>query len=139
MDELANKLVKEFDVRSAGIQVTAGSMSGGNQQKAVIARELNRDNDLIIAAQPTRGLDVGAVEYIHQRLIAQRNAGKAVLVVSFELDEILNLSDRIAVINAGQIVGIVNAKDTNKQELGLLMTGMSLTDARAALKETVNA
>ena len=138
MDELANKLVKEFDVRSAGIQVTAGSMSGGNQQKAVIARELNRDNDLIIAAQPTRGLDVGAVEYIHQRLIAQRHAGKAVLVVSFELDEILNLSDRIAVINAGQIVGIVNAKDTNKQELGLLMTGMSLTDARAALKETVN-
>ncbi|CAM3191882.1 ABC transporter ATP-binding protein [Leuconostoc rapi] len=139
MDNLAQKLVKEFDVRSAGIQVTAGSMSGGNQQKAVIARELNRDNDLIIAAQPTRGLDVGAVEYIHQRLIAQRNAGKAVLVVSFELDEILNLSDRIAVINAGQIVGIVNAKDTNKQELGLLMTGMSLTDARAALKETVNA
>lgn len=139
MDKLANKLVKEFDVRSAGIQVLAGSMSGGNQQKAVIARELNRDNELVIAAQPTRGLDVGAIEYIHQRLIDQRNAGKAVLVVSFELDEILNLSDRIAVINAGKIVGIVDAKDTNKQELGLLMTGMSLSDARAALKEEVDA
>lgn len=139
IDQVANKLVKEFDVRSAGIQVTAGSMSGGNQQKAVIARELNRDNELIIAAQPTRGLDVGAVEYIHQRLIAQRDAGKAVLVVSFELDEILNLSDRIAVMNAGKIVGIVNAKDTNKQELGLLMTGMSLADARAALKKEVDA
>jgi len=139
MDKLANKLVEEFDVRAAGIQVTAGSMSGGNQQKAVIARELNSDNELIIAAQPTRGLDVGAIEYIHQRLIAQRNAGKAVLVVSFELDEILNLSDRIAVINAGKIVGIVDAKDTNKQELGLLMTGMSLSDARAALKEEVDA
>ncbi|CDX65519.1 Nucleoside ABC transporter, ATP-binding protein [Leuconostoc citreum] len=139
MDKLANKLVEEFDVRAAGIQVTAGSMSGGNQQKAVIARELNRDNELIIAAQPTRGLDVGAIEYIHQRLIAQRNAGKAVLVVSFELDEILNLSDRIAVINAGKIVGIVDAKDTNKQELGLLMTGMSLSDAQAALKEEVDA
>ncbi|MCP1276848.1 ABC transporter ATP-binding protein [Leuconostoc citreum] len=139
MDKLANKLVEEFDVRAAGIQVTAGSMSGGNQQKAVIARELNRDNELIIAAQPTRGLDVGAIEYIHQRLIAQRNAGQAVLVVSFELDEILNLSDRIAVINAGKIVGIVDAKDTNKQELGLLMTGMSLSDARAALKEEVDA
>lgn len=139
MDKLANKLVKEFDVRSAGIHVLAGSMSGGNQQKAVIARELNRDNELVIAAQPTRGLDVGAIEYIHQRLIDQRNDGKAVLVVSFELDEILNLSDRIAVINAGKVVGIVDAKDTNKQELGLLMTGMSLADARAALKEEVHA
>ncbi|WP_314425797.1 ABC transporter ATP-binding protein [Leuconostoc lactis] len=139
MDKLANELVKEFDVRSAGIHVLAGSMSGGNQQKAVIARELNRDNELVIAAQPTRGLDVGAIEYIHQRLIDQRNDGKAVLVVSFELDEILNLSDRIAVINAGKVVGIVDAKDTNKQELGLLMTGMSLADARAALKEEVHA
>ncbi|WP_420062955.1 ABC transporter ATP-binding protein [Leuconostoc lactis] len=139
MDKLANELVKEFDVRSAGIHVLAGSMSGGNQQKSVIARELNRDNELVIAAQPTRGLDVGAIEYIHQRLIDQRNDGKAVLVVSFELDEILNLSDRIAVINAGKVVGIVDAKDTNKQELGLLMTGMSLADARAALKEEVHA
>lgn len=139
MDKLANELVKEFDVRSAGIHVLAGSMSGGNQQKAVIARELNRDNELVIAAQPTRGLDVGAIEYIHQRLIDQRNDGKAVLVISFELDEILNLSDRIAVINAGKVVGIVDAKDTNKQELGLLMTGMSLADARAALKEEVHA
>jgi simple sugar transport system ATP-binding protein len=112
-------------------------MSGGNQQKAVVARELDRDNDLIIAAQPTRGLDVGAIEYIHRRLIDQRTAGKAVLVVSFELDEILNLSDRIAVINAGKIVGIVDAKETNKQELGLLMTGMSLEAAREALKEEV--
>ncbi|MGX7052346.1 ABC transporter ATP-binding protein [Leuconostoc palmae] len=139
MDNLAQKLVTEFDVRAAGIQVTAGSMSGGNQQKAVIARELNRENELIIASQPTRGLDVGAIEYIHQRLIDQRDAGKAVLVVSFELDEILNLSDRIAVINAGKIVGIVDAKDTNKQELGLLMTGMSLSDAKSALKQEVDA
>jgi simple sugar transport system ATP-binding protein len=133
IDDLANQLVEEFDVRSAGIHVNGGSLSGGNQQKAVIARELNRANDLVIAAQPTRGLDVGAIEYIHKRLIEQRSNGKAVLVVSFELDEILNLSDRIAVINSGQIVGIVDAKATNKQELGLLMTGMSVEEARAAI------
>jgi simple sugar transport system ATP-binding protein len=136
IDAFAQKLVVDFDVRAAGIHIAAGSMSGGNQQKAVIARELNRDNDLVIAAQPTRGLDVGAIEYIHQRLIDQRDAGKAVLVVSFELDEILNLSDCIAVINQGKIVGIVDAKDTNKQELGLLMTGMSVAEARAALAQT---
>lgn len=133
MDDLANRLTEQFDVRSAGIHVTGGSLSGGNQQKAVLARELDRDNSLVIVAQPTRGLDVGAIEYIHGQLIKQRTEGKAVLVVSFELDEILNLSDRIAVINSGKIVGIVDAKDTNKQELGLLMTGMSVAEARAAI------
>ncbi|MCO6184138.1 ABC transporter ATP-binding protein [Leuconostoc fallax] len=134
-DKMANRLSQKFDVRASGIHIVAGSMSGGNQQKAVIARELDRDNDLIIAAQPTRGLDVGAIEYIHQCLIDQRDAGKAVLVVSFELDEILNLSDRIAVINNGKIVGIVDAQSTNKQELGLLMTGMNLDEVKATLNE----
>ena len=97
--------------------------SGGNQQKAIIAREIDRDPDLLIVSQPTRGLDVGAIEYIHKRLIQERDNGKAVLVVSFELDEILNVSDRIAVIHDGKIQGIVTPETTNKQELGILMAG----------------
>lgn len=121
--EYAQKLMKEFDVRGAGEFVLAKGFSGGNQQKAIIAREIDRDPDLIIVSQPTRGLDVGAIEYIHKRLIEERDKGKAVLVVSFELDEILNLSDRIAVIHDGKIQGIVSPKETNKQELGILMAG----------------
>ena len=99
------------------------SMSGGNQQKAIIGREVERDPDLLIAVQPTRGLDVGSIEYIHRRLVEQRDKGKAVLLVSLELDEVLNLSDRIAVINNGELVGVVNASETNEQELGLMMAG----------------
>lgn len=135
--EHARELMAKFDVRASSEMILAGELSGGNQQKAVIARELDRDADLIIAAQPTRGLDVGAIEYIHKQLIAQRDANKAVLVISFELDEILNLADRIAVINHGEIIGIVDAKTTNKQELGLLMTGVSLTETRNILKQGV--
>ncbi|WP_165212766.1 ABC transporter ATP-binding protein [Streptococcus tangpeifui] len=119
----AKRLMGEFDVRAASEQVSAGSLSGGNQQKAVIAREVDRDPDLLIVSQPTRGLDVGAIEYIRKRLVGERDKGKAVLVVSFELDEILDLSDRIAVIHDGKIQGILDPAKTDKQELGVLMAG----------------
>lgn len=123
IDKHAAKLIEEFDVRTPSIYTPARALSGGNQQKAIIAREVNKDPDLLIAAQPTRGLDVGAIEFIHRRLIEQRDKGKAVLLLSLELDEILNVSDRIAVIYEGQIVGIVDAKETDEQELGLMMSG----------------
>ena len=123
INSYARKLMEEFDVRAASELVPAGALSGGNQQKAIIAREVDRNPDLLIVSQPTRGLDVGAIEYIHKRLISERDKGKAVLVVSFELDEILNLSDRIAVIHDGKIQGIVRPSETNKQELGILMAG----------------
>lgn len=124
--EHARKLMKEFDVRAASEYVPAKALSGGNQQKAIIAREVDRDPDLLIVSQPTRGLDVGAIEYIHKRLIEERDKGKAILVVSFELDEILNVSDRIAVIHDGQIQGELDPATTNKQELGILMAGGEL-------------
>ena len=123
INSYARKLMEEFDVRAANEIVPASALSGGNQQKAIIAREVDRNPDLLIVSQPTRGLDVGAIEYIHKRLIGERDKGKAVLVVSFELDEILNLSDRIAVIHDGKIQGIVKPSETNKQELGILMAG----------------
>ncbi len=124
IDKYAVKLIDEFDVRSGqGKETITRSMSGGNQQKAIIAREIDRSPDLLIVVQPTRGLDVGAIEYIHKRIVEERNKGKAVLLVSFELDEILSLSDRIAVIYNGEITGILNAKETNEKELGLLMAG----------------
>ena len=124
--DYAKKLMQEFDVRAASEIVSASALSGGNQQKAIIAREIDRNPDLLIVSQPTRGLDVGAIEYIHKRLIQERDNGKAVLVVSFELDEILNVSDRIAVIHDGKIQGIVTPETTNKQELGVLMAGGEL-------------
>ncbi len=123
IDKHAAKLIEEFDVRTPSIQTLARALSGGNQQKAIIAREVDKDPDLLIAAQPTRGLDVGAIEFIHKRLIEQRDKGKAVLLVSLELDEIMNVADRIAVIYEGQIVGIVDPKQTSEQELGLMMSG----------------
>lgn len=123
MIKKAERLVNGFDIRAANLMIPAGDLSGGNQQKAIIARELDRNADLIIVFQPTRGLDVGAIEYIHEQLLKQREAGKAVLLVSYELDEILKLSDRIAVIHNGQISGTVLPADTNERELGLLMTG----------------
>jgi len=122
----AKQLMQEFDVRAASEIVPASALSGGNQQKAIIAREVDRNPDLLIVSQPTRGLDVGAIEYIHKRLIQERDNGKAVLVVSFELDDILNVSDRIAVIHDGKIQGIVTPETTNKQELGVLMAGGEL-------------
>ena len=129
INSYARKLMEEFDVRAANEIVPASALSGGNQQKAIIAREFDRNPDLLIVSQPTRGLDVGAIEYIHKRLIAERDKGKAVLVVSFELDEILNLSDRIAVIHDGKIQGIVKPSETNKQELGILMAGGEIKEA----------
>ncbi|RLQ95683.1 ABC transporter ATP-binding protein [Falsibacillus albus] len=119
----AKQLISEFDVRTPSEFTLARALSGGNQQKAIIGREVDRDPDLLIAAQPTRGLDVGAIEFIHKRLIEQRDKGKAVLLISFELDEIMNVSDRIAVIYEGRIIDIVNPKETTEQELGLLMAG----------------
>lgn len=120
----AETLIQKYDIRTTSADLPASSLSGGNQQKAIIARELDRDSDLIIAFQPTRGLDVGAIEYIHKQLLAERDAGKAVLLVSYELDEIMQLSDRIAVLHDGQISGEVKPEDTNDTELGLLMTGV---------------
>lgn len=124
INEHTDRLIKEFDVRSGkGAMTTVRSMSGGNQQKAIIAREVDRSPSLLIAAQPTRGLDVGAIEYIHSRLVAERDKGKAVLLISFELDEILNVADRIGVIYEGEIVDVLPADQTDENELGLLMAG----------------
>jgi general nucleoside transport system ATP-binding protein len=125
----AKSLISEFDVRTPSEFTLARALSGGNQQKAIIGREVDRNPDLLIAAQPTRGLDVGAIEYIHKRLIEQRDNGKAVLLVSFELDEIMNVSDRIAVIYEGAIVAVVDPKKTTEQELGLLMAGSKHKEA----------
>ena len=122
--EYAESIIEQYDVRSGQGPVTiARSMSGGNQQKAIIGRELDRENPLLIAVQPTRGLDVGAIENVHAQLVAQRDAGKAVLLVSLELDEVMNLSDRILVIYEGEIVGQLDPKTTTVQELGLYMAG----------------
>ena len=127
----AEKLIEQYDVRSGQGPVTiARSMSGGNQQKAIIARELDRQKPLVVAVQPTRGLDVGAIEYIHGQLVAQRDAGKAVLLVSLELDEVMSLADRILVMYEGEIVGELDPKATTVQELGLYMAG-----AKRAKKE----
>ena len=124
MEEYSKVLIDRFDIRSAqGSKTIARSMSGGNQQKAIIAREIDRNPDLLIAVQPTRGLDVGAIEYIHKELIRQRNNGKAVLLVSLELDEVMNLSDRILVMYEGEIAANVYPKDLTINELGLYMAG----------------
>ncbi len=125
----ANEIIQKYDVRTQGDHEPARALSGGNQQKAIIGREIDRDPDLLIAALPTRGLDVGAIEFIHQRLIEQRDKGKAVLLISFELDEVMNVSDRIAVIYDGQIVETLDPLKTNEQELGLLMAGQTLNGA----------
>ena len=122
--DYADKLIEQFDVRSGQGPITiARSMSGGNQQKAIVAREIDRDLPLIIAVQPTRGLDVGAIEFIHKRLVEERDAGKAVLLVSLELEEVMSLSDRILVMYEGEIVGELDPKKTTVQELGLYMAG----------------
>ena len=122
--DYATGLIEQYDVRSGQGPVTvARSMSGGNQQKAIIAREIDKDPELLIAVQPTRGLDVGAIEYIHRQIVAQRDAGKAVLLVSLELDEVMALSDRILVMYEGEIVGELDPKTTTVEELGLYMAG----------------
>ncbi len=120
----SEKLIEKYDIRSGqGPVAIARSMSGGNQQKAIIAREIDKEHELLIAVQPTRGLDVGAIEYIHKQLVARRDAGKAVFLVSLELDEVMNVSDRILVIYEGEIVGELDPKTTTVQELGLYMSG----------------
>jgi len=119
----ARKLIEGFDIRPAEERLKARSLSGGNQQKVIIAREVTNDPDILVAAQPTRGLDVGAIEYVHKALVDQRNKDKAVLLVSFELDEIMNVADRIAVIFEGKIVDCVGSKDVDEKTLGLMMAG----------------
>ena len=120
----AQRLIEQYDVRSGQGPVTvARSMSGGNQQKAIVAREISERPEVLVAVQPTRGLDVGAIEYIHSQLVAARDEGKAVLLVSLELDEVMNVSDRILVLYEGEIVADVNARDITAQELGLYMAG----------------
>ena len=122
--EYADKLIGKFDIRSGqGARTITRSMSGGNQQKAIVAREIDRDPDVLIAVQPTRGLDVGAIEYIHGKLVEERDAGKAILLVSLELDEVMQLSDRILVIYEGRIVADLDPKTVTVQELGLYMAG----------------
>ena len=123
-DKYSNKLIEQYDIRSGqGVKTITRSMSGGNQQKAIIAREVEEDPELLIAVQPTRGLDVGAIEYIHKQLVAQRDKGKAVLLVSLELDEVMNVSDRILVIYEGELVADLDPKEVTIQELGLYMAG----------------
>jgi ABC-type uncharacterized transport system ATPase subunit len=131
--DYAERLVGEFDVRTPGIAVPASNLSGGNQQKVIVAREFSRPIKLLIAAQPTRGLDVGSIEYIHRRLIEKRDEGCAVLLVSVELDEIMALSDRIAVMYEGEIVGTVDAGRVTREELGLLMAGAKLDEEKEGL------
>ena len=130
----AEELVKQFDVRTPSIYVPASSLSGGNQQKVIVAREFSRPIELLIASQPTRGLDVGSIEYIHNRIIEKRDQGTGVLLVSSELDEILALSDRIAVMYHGQIMDIVPAAQASKEYLGLLMAGIHPSEAATTAK-----
>ena len=124
VEQYAEKLIRQYDVRSGqGVDTIARSMSGGNQQKAIISREIDKEPQLLVAVQPTRGLDVGAIEYIHKQLVAERDAGRAVLLISLELDEVMNLSDRILVMYEGEIVGEFDPAKTTVQELGLYMAG----------------
>lgn len=125
IDENATKLIEEFDIRTAqGAQTDAGSLSGGNQQKVIVAREISLSPDVLLVAQPTRGLDVGAIEYIRKRIVEERDKGRGILLISFELDEVMNLCDRIATISKGSIVGVFNAGEVTSQEIGLMMTGI---------------
>jgi general nucleoside transport system ATP-binding protein len=135
-EELINKHAQDicdaFDVRSGeGIESLAGKLSGGNQQKAIVGREMALEPGLIIAVQPTRGLDVGAIEYIHKRLVEHRDKGHAVLLVSFELDEIFNLSDRIAVMNSGELIDVVETSATDEAKVGLMMAGVKSKEVMA--------
>jgi simple sugar transport system ATP-binding protein len=133
MRKYAETLISRFDVRSGQGPVTqVRSMSGGNQQKAIIAREIDKKHELLVAVQPTRGLDVGAIEYIHKQLVETRDKGKGVLLVSLELDEVMDVSDRILVMYEGEIVGELDPKNTTVEELGLYMSGAK----RDTVKET---
>ncbi|MGC9398998.1 MAG: ABC transporter ATP-binding protein [Anaerolineae bacterium] len=135
--ERAEALVKEYDVRTPSVMTPVGNLSGGNQQKVIVARELSRKVQLVIASQPTRGLDVGSIEYIHSQLVSKRDEGAAVFLVSAELDEILSLADRIVVMFEGKVMDIVPAEEATKEELGLLMAGVSAEESAAQVEETV--
>ena len=128
MRENAAKLVKEFDVRTPSIETAVGSLSGGNQQKVIVAREFSRDIKFLVAAQPTRGIDVGSIEYIHSQIVKKRDDGVAVLLVSTELDEVMQLSDRIAVMFDGRITALIDARKVTKEQVGLLMAGSTLEE-----------
>jgi ABC-type uncharacterized transport system ATPase subunit len=123
ISENASTLVKEFDVRTQSIEANSSSLSGGNKQKVVLARELSREVKLVVAAQPTRGLDVGSIEFVYEKLLAERSNKKAILLISSELDEVMELADRIAVIYKGEIVGVVDS-DVSREKLGLMMAGI---------------
>ena len=123
-DRISKQLIEDFDVRTPSAETAAGNLSGGNQQKVVVARELSRDVKLLIAAQPTRGVDVGSIEFIHERIVAERDSGRAVILISTELDEVLALADRIAVMYRGKIVGIVDAS-ASREKLGKMMAGIT--------------
>ncbi len=128
ISDFSKELIEKFDIRPRDHMHIAGELSGGNQQKVILAREISNDPDVLIAAQPTRGLDVGAIEYVHKYLVEQRDHGKAVLLISFELDEIMNVSDRIAVIFNGKIVDVMDAKEADERTLGYLMAGGGTID-----------
>jgi simple sugar transport system ATP-binding protein len=128
----AEKGVKDFDIRTPSIHTMAASLSGGNQQKVVVAREFSVPVQLVIAAQPTRGLDVGSIEYIHRRIVEQRDAGAAIVIISTELDEVLAVGDRIAVMYDGQIAGILSGDDATYEKIGLLMGGATTGEGQAA-------
>jgi len=132
VNEKAAQGVKDFDIRTPSIETRAGSLSGGNQQKVVVAREFSVPVQLVIAAQPTRGLDVGSIEYIHRRLVEQRDAGAAIVIVSTELDEVLAVGDRIAVMFDGRIVGILSGDEATYEKVGLLMGGATFGEGAAA-------
>lgn len=133
--EHCKRLIEEFDVRTPNDEVHASALSGGNQQKFIAAREISKDPELLIASQPTRGVDVGAIEYIHKRLVQERDNGKAVLLVSLELDEIMALSDRIAVMYDGKVVDVLDRKNATEQKLGILMAGGSLSETEKEVKD----
>ena len=129
--DTTNQLIQDFDIRTPNATTNVGALSGGNQQKVIIAREFSRPIKLLVASQPTRGLDVGSIEYIHKRIVEKRDEGCAVMLVSPELDEIMELSDRIAVMYRGKIVAIVPAEQATKSYIGLLMAGISPEQAGA--------
>ncbi|MDR2397991.1 MAG: heme ABC transporter ATP-binding protein, partial [Spirochaetaceae bacterium] len=126
IEDHAEQLIDQFDIRAGhGVATLVKSMSGGNQQKVIIARELDVSPDLLVVSQPTRGLDVGAIEYIHQRILDERDKGRAVLLISFELDEIMGLCDRIAAVSKGTVAGIVSAGDADEKHIGAMMGGIT--------------
>lgn len=137
MDRHAEEAVEEFDVKTPSTKTLAESLSGGNQQKLIVARELSQQPDLLVAAQPTRGIDVGAIEFVHQRLMEERAKGKGLLLVSSELDEIISLSDRIAVIYEGEFIAVFDADETDKEELGVYMTGSQRQEEEAVREKAL--